>query len=266
MDLMDNNSFEWCGYRWKASMEGGRIIHPDTPWYWCSLDTINICENNILELNIRENPREVKYWDGKIYKPIIEAATLRSIEDFSYGTFSASIILPSGNNLWPSFWTSGSGNWPPEIDIMEAWSYNNGYFKWLIPQFPYISPSWKTTTNVHYRDADLKIASVGSRNVSWFKQHKDPTSDYIDYKCIWHPDSITFLVNDKIVRKITGDVCKNLTKNINNPEKGFRMNVIFNIWCENPSKYSVNLYTPMKIKDFRYEPYTIYYTPRCRSL
>lgn len=261
MDTTDN-SFEWCGYRWKAAQEGGRLIHPSYPWYWYSLDTINVCQDGILELWIRENPKEIKYWDGTIYNPTIEAATMRSLEDFSYGTFEASIMLPHGTNLWPSFWTSGSGNWPPEIDILEAWSGDDRYFKWFIPQPLYLSPSWRTTTNVHFNDLNLEHKSVGSRNISWFKQCKDPTENWITYKCEWKPDSITFYANDKEVRKVTGEACKNLVENLKTPEKGYRMNVLFNVWCENPKINKVTIKTPMKIKDFKYTPYTIYYKPK----
>ena len=253
MDMMDN-SFSWCGYKWDCKMEGGRIIHLDYPWCYYSLDAINVCENEVLELSIRENPKEIKYWDGKTYTSTYEAGTMRTLEDFSYGTFSLDIMLPAGTNLWPAFWLSGSGNWPPEIDIMEGWSENDKYFDWFIPQFPYLSPSWRTTTNIHYRDDSLVNKSIGSRNISWFKQKQNPVYNYIEYKCIWHPDKITFLSNGVVVREISGEICQDLVRNINNPSNGYRMSVIIDLWCE---KDNVNVYTPMKVKNFKYEPYKI---------
>ena len=260
MDTTVNN-FEWCGYHWKSEMDGGRLIHSDNPYQWYSLDTIRVCEDNILELWIRNNPKEINHWNGKMYNPSLEVSTMRSLEDFGYGTFSASIIMPKGTNLWSSFWTTGSGNWPPEIDILEAWSGEDGYFKWFIDQPPYLSPSWRTTTNVHFNNKELKHESVGSRNISWFKQTKDPTDNWITYTCDWKPNAITFYTNGKKVRQITGDACKNLIENLKNPKKGYRMNVIFNVWCEDPEKHKVSMRTPMKIKDFKYNPYTIYYRP-----
>ena len=256
-----SNSFKWCGYNWKPEMSGGRIININKPWMWYSTDIIRVYEGGVLELWLRKNPKKVKYWDGNTYEPDFEVATMRSVEDFSYGSFSASIMMPAGTSLWSSFWTSGSENWPPEIDIVEAWSGDDKYFKWFTSQAPFISPSWKTTTNVHFNNDKLEHNSVGSKNISWFKQNNDPTENWITYKCDWKPSSITFYVNNKEIRKITGDVCKNLVKNLKNPEKGYRMNVIFNIWCEDPKKYEVNMKTPMRIKDFKYEPYTIYYKP-----
>lgn len=249
-----SKSFQWCGYHWHSAMEGGRIIHPDFPWYWYSSDTIMLAENNTLELSIRRNPKEVHHWDGKTYNPQIEVATMRSDESFSFGTFSAEIKLPSGKNLWPSFWLTGTGNWPPEIDIMEAWSSHDSYFRMMIPQFPYIQPSWRTTTNVHYNNDKMEHKSTGSRNVPWIKQTRNPEFNTIKYECEWLPDKITIKVNGKEVRKTSEDICRMFKENLKNPEAGCRMNVIFNVWCENPDQYEVTMLHPMEIKNFTYTP------------
>lgn len=248
---------EWCGYNWKCEMEGGRIIHPEYPWYWCSLDTIKRNEDDTLELSMRENPRDVKHWDGKIYHPTYEVATMRSIEDFSYGTFSAEIKVPKGKRLSASFWTTGSGNWPPEIDIEEGWTEEKpSWFRWMIAQFPYFKPSWRTTTNIHYNNELMKHDSIGSRNIPWFKQCKNPSDNFIKYECEWLPNKITFKANGRIIRTITGHVCKNLTNNLEHPERGFRMNVVFNVWVENPDIRKPEIIQPMFIRNFKYTKYT----------
>jgi len=247
-----SDKFSWCGYNWKCSMDGGRIIHPDQPWMWYDSENIMLEKDNILNLTIENKPRDITYWDGTVYHPTIACGTMRSIESFDYGIFSAEILCPRGYNLWPSFWLTGEGNWPPEIDIMEAWSKNNDYFRLCIPQPPYLSPSWKTTTNVHYNDDNMNKTSVGSRNISVFKSAKDPAENFIKYELIWKPNEIIFKVNNKKVRKVGKDVCKKLTENIKDKEKGYKMNVIFNLWCENPSCCNVKLLSPMKIKNFTY--------------
>lgn len=248
-----SNTFNWCGYNWKCEMDGGRIIHPEFPWYWYSLDTIRVCEDSSLELKIKHNPKEVKHWDGTIYHPEFEVPTMRSIEDFSYGVFSAEIKMPTGKNISSSFWLTGSGNWPPEIDIEEGWTEEEStWFRLFECYFPWIKPSWRTTTNVHYRENNLTKTHIGSRNISFFKQPKDPVENWIRYKCIWEPDSITFYANDKKVRRVTGEVCKKMIKNIENPEKGFKMNAIFNVWCGNSIFNDIQMFTPMKIRNFTY--------------
>lgn len=252
------NTFKWCGYNWKCEMDGNRIIHPDYPWYWYSLDMIKPAfpsENDELSLYIMKNPKDVKYWDGKTYHPIYEVATMRSLEDFSYGTFSCEIKVPKGRNLSASFWLTGSGNWPPEIDIMEGFLDNSGnWFKCFEQYFPWIKLGWRTTTNMHYRDDQMNKTHIGSRNIPYLKQPFEPDDWFIEYKCVWKPDSITFYANDKVVRKVTGKECQQLTQNIKNPEKGFKVNVVFNVWVENPDEYKIEMNQPMYIRNFKYIP------------
>lgn len=230
------------------------MMHPDIPWMWYDKESVMLAKDDMLELFVRRSQAEITHWDGNTYKPIMSCGTVMSVEKFSYGTFSAEIMLPQGNNLWPSFWLTGAANWPPEIDIMEAWSGDNNYFKWFIAQPPYLSPSWRTTTNVHFLDETMQHGSSGSRNISWFKQTMDPSESFIEYKCVWQPKKITFLTNGKTVRTVAGHECEQLTKNIKEPEKGFEVNVIFNVWCENPSAKYVNMITPMLVKNFKYKP------------
>lgn len=252
------STFSWSGYDWSCSMEGGRLIHPNVPWYWIDKDNVKIINNvdeSVIELTLEHKNNTIKHWDGKIYNPTEASGSIRSVTGFSYGTFSADVKVPHGYNLWPSFWLSGEANWPPEIDIMEAWTYDDNCFVWTQPRFPWINPGWKTTNNVHYLKDDLSKTHAGSDNISIFKQWNNPMDNFINYKVEWLPDSITFYVNDKVVRRVGKETANDLTQNINKPEKGFKMNVIFNVWCENPEKYDVECLTPMQIKNFKYEPY-----------
>lgn len=251
---------EWCGYKWDSVMEGGRRIHPDMPWMWYCNDCASVDSDGVLHLKIENRPTEIHHWDGKVYKPTIATGVVRTRESFSYGTFSAEVQLPSGTNLWPSFWTTGDHSWPPEIDIMEAWSDNKGkYFRWTIPQFPYLVPSWKTTTNVHYNiydgdypDGERVKTAIGSRNIPWCKQRKDPDKNFVTYTCEWKPDSIKFYANGKLIRGVGAEVARDLTQN--NTSSDFRMDVIFNVWCENPAYNNVDMSHEMLVKNFTYTP------------
>lgn len=254
----------WCGYKWESVMEGGRRIHPGNPWMWYCDDCSWVDSDDVLHLKIEEKPIEIHHWDGKVYHPTIATGIIRSRRSFSYGTFSADVQLPEGTNLWPSFWTSGDKSWPPEIDIMEAWSDSHGkYFRWTIPQFPYLVPSWKTTTNIHYNtivdsegsyiDGHYQKTSIGSRNVPWCKQHNNPSKNFINYKVEWFPDVVRFYANGKLVREVSGSVPNELTQNNSDPD--FRMDVIFNVWCENPDSCNVSMSREMLVKNFKYTPY-----------
>lgn len=247
------NTFKWCNYNWSCKMEGYRIIHEKQPWQWYSLDAIDN-EDNTLALYVLKIPNTIEY-NGTTYHPLYEVATMRSLEDFSYGTFSAEIKVPEGRNLSASFWLTGSGNWPPEIDIMEGFLGDNGkWFHCFQKHFPWIKLGWSTTNNVVYRDEQMNQTHIGSENIPYIKQTKDPSKNWIEYKCKWEPDKITFYVNNKIVREVTGYVCQQLTKNIENPEKGFKMNAIFNVWTENPDECKIEMTQPMYIRNFKYIP------------
>lgn len=243
---------KWCGYNWDCKMDGYRTIHPKQPWQWYSLDAID-SKDDTLSLNVLKVPNTITH-DGIIYYPIYEVATMRSLEDFLYGTFSCEMKMPKGRNLSASFWLTGSGNWPPEIDIMEGFLGNNRkWFHCFQKYFPWIKLGWSTTNNVVYRDERMEKTHIGSRNIPYLKQPFKPDDWFIEYKCKWEPNKITFYANNKIVREVTGFECQQLTKNIENPEKEFKMNVIFNVWVENPNEHIIEVKQPMKIRNFRYE-------------
>lgn len=237
-----NNTFEWCGYHWKAAMEGNRIIHPDHPYSWYSANGI-IEDGRGLDLFIFDNPKEVTY-KGKTYKPRYEAAVMRSVESFGFGTFSCEMKMPKGSGFTASFWLSGEKNWPPEIDI------NEGFVKpWLTLK------GWNTTNNVHYRNEQMEHDHIRSKCVPLWKQCKNPTKNFIKYEVEWRPYIITFRANGKVTRVVDSYVCQQLTNNIEKPEKGYQMNVIFNTWNHNGGTSVME--APMVIRNFEYKPLDI---------
>lgn len=232
------NTINWCGVDFEPCMEGGRIIHPNEPWCWYSLEEVHTNEDGSIDLGVSCEPKEIKYWDGKTYHPQWKTGRMRSIQDFGYGTFSADIMAPKGRNLCSAFWLCGVGRWPDhgEIDIYEAWSSNNASYY----RFPL---SWDTTNNVHYLDFVTEDHKhVKSRGVGILKQASRPQGTFVNYKAEWRPNKVTFFVNDKKVRTVGWDVCKNFY--------GSRMKVIFDIL---PNGTSFSFDDCMKIKNFRYE-------------
>jgi len=200
------------------------------------------------------NPRDVKYWDGKIYHPVLERGLLRTDEAFDYGTFSVEAIMPKGLNTGASFWLSGNGNWPPEIDICEAWSKDDNYYQFFTTEFPWINPSWQTTTNVHYNDNDLIHRNIKSKNIPKCKQKLDPTENWIKYECIWEPEKITFKANGKTTRTVSKKISKMLTENLKTPSHGHMMDAIIDIYVADPHDVPNELYTPFRVRNFEYKP------------
>ena len=246
----------WCGCEWSCEMDGGRIIHPSYPhaWYSDSNDVIKVFENGEMELSYRENKKEIKHWDGKIYKPTIERALIRTKTPFEYGTFSIEAMCPKGLNLCCAFWLSGEGNWPPEIDILEAWSEDNNYSWRTTNRFPWIIPSWRTTYNVHYNNKNFIHEHLGSKNVMKCVQPLDPTENWIKYECVWEPDKITFKANGVVTKTVRKKYAQMLVNNLKNPEKGNLMDVIIEINVGDPKIIPSRLDTPFKVRNFKYKP------------
>ena len=237
---------DFCKYKWTMAMENGRLIHPDYPYMWYDCEAVYE-DDGTAELSAYREPNTIHHWDGHWYNPNVACCLLRSVDTFGYGTFSAEIMLPKGKNLWPAFWLCGSGEpWPAcgEIDICEAWTNRlGGYFKFGIPQPPYLVPSWNTTTNIHWQEDDGRHGYTGSRRLPLLFSLKRPANNFVKYEVEWRPDIITFRMNGKRVRTYGYDVAKHLHDK--------RMNVIFDLWTTGED---FTFDTPMKIRNFEYKP------------
>ena len=253
---MKINKFRWCNYEWEDCMEGGRKIHSNAPYTWYSSDenVLSRRRNGELHFYYRENPKEVTYWDGNIYKPSIERALIRTTTPFDYGTFSIEAMMPTGLNVSCAFWLSGDGNWPPEIDILEAWAESNNYSHQLSNCFPWLCPSWRTTWNVHYNNNKMKHDHFGSKNIFKHDQPLNPTTNWIKYECEWLPNKITFKANGKTTKTIGKKHSQMLVNNLKDSKKGYLMDVIIEINVENPKLMPNRLDTPLKVRNFMYEP------------
>lgn len=236
-------------------MEGGRKIHPDQPWEWYCDDCVYVDSDNALHLKVIDRPTEIRHWDHVTYHPVKAVGLVRSGEPFDYGTFSLEMKMPKGTYLSASFWLTGSESWPPEIDIEEGWTEGGDWLHNTTKYFPWFFKSWRTTTNVHYLDKKGEKTSkthVGSRNILKCKQPLDPSENFIEYKCVWKPESIEFFANGISVRKLTGKAVYKLIHNNESP--GHLMDAVINIWTENPEHYKVSMDTELVVKNFKYTP------------
>lgn len=253
---MKTNKFRWCNYEWEDCMEGGRKIHSKEPHTWYSADenVLSRRRNGELHFYYRENPQQIKYWDGETYKPSIERALIRTTTPFDYGTFSIEAMIPKGLNVGCACWLSGDGNWPPEIDVLEVLTTGGSYLQKWTNHFPWFGKSWRTTYNVHYNDNKLVHRHFGSKNIRFKHQPLDPTENWIKYECEWLPDKITFKANGVVTKVIGKKHANMLTENIKKPEKGHLMDFIIDINVDDPKLIPNRLDTPFKVRNFMYEP------------
>ena len=234
--------FKYFGFNWTTLMEG-RKLHPSFSYmYYDGVNTIRVNQEGDLELGIKYLPAVITDYQGT-FESTYAVATMRTKEKLKQGYLEAEIKLPRGKRLWPAFWLTGAGSWPPEIDILEAWSENRGnYFRLTQPQPPYLVPGWRVTTNYHYKDwtaPDSQKQAIGSRQISIFKMWRSPDENFHKYGVYFDDNEIRFYVDGKLLRKT--DVYKQCIA---------PFNIVLNVWCE---QYSPIITSPMIVKNLKFE-------------
>jgi beta-glucanase (GH16 family) len=122
---------------------------------------------------------------GRVFDFVSGRIDTRAKVEFTYGTFSARIMLPSGAGLWPAFWAlGGNGAWPAtgEIDVME----NVGEPDWVSAALhgPGYSGETPFVNRLYFPNGD---GAAGWRV----------------YGARWEPDRISFFVDGKLLYHAT---------------------------------------------------------------
>lgn len=97
--------------------------------------------------------------------------------------------MPVGTHVCPALWASGSINWPPEIDVLEAYTDETLDYKKGVGMM----------SNVHMTFEGQKADAKQLR-------HRLPNkiaSEFIDYVLWWEKDFIKIYYNGYLVRHIT---------------------------------------------------------------
>ncbi|MCL2848223.1 MAG: glycoside hydrolase family 16 protein [Firmicutes bacterium] len=131
---------------------------------------------------------------GRAYMSEFTSSRMRTSDNFSqmFGRFEAKISLPTFTGAWPAFWmmpernTLTGGGWPRngEIDIMEA----RGRNPYTVAQTVHIGVG----SHARHRwlgrapDYQLSVPGQGGRTIR----------DFIIYRIDWHPDRISWYVDD----------------------------------------------------------------------
>ena len=231
-------TINWSGYKWLTQERWGQI-HLEKPNWWYDPTAIQINSKSEIVLKTHYNPKRF----GDIISPI-GVGLISCTEKFSYGVFSIEAKLPKGPRLWPAFWMYAWESWPPEIDILEA--YSNGkssYFNWNWEAL--FGKVWRVETNIHLGEPPTNY-SLGAK--PGYLDFTSPTEKFNTYTLDWTPTYIKIYFNNKLIRHITD------SKTLEQLE-GKTMNVIINNGIQN--SYSVNSSidtTEFLVRNFRYTP------------
>jgi len=166
--LTDRNTYK--GYSWGQ-------YHPDQLWQY--FDDSMVKYDGRFLLKTLKNPKE---FDGVMIP--FATGVVSSSNTYMYGYFETDILFPRSKQQWPAFWLTGSKTWPPEIDVVEAYSKDDHYggYKRFQP-------------NVHYGDK-MKIGAVN------IPLPKSLSGSYIKFGVEWQVDYIKFYYNGYLVKVV----------------------------------------------------------------
>jgi len=191
---------------------------------WFDIHAVNLSPKG-LELSITDHILEDN-------DTIIPNGTGRIISknSYSYGIFEWNIILPKGKQLWPAIWLTHADTWPPEIDVIEAYSNNDSFY------------NNKLNSNVYYGNSEENNKQIMAMSHGFLINE----NGLINLKLHWTKEFIRIYYNNYLVRQITN---KKVLKSFNdNPI----MKVIMNNGIRKSSTFKQMSTSPLIIKNFYY--------------
>ena len=188
MELIFEDNFQSFNKdAWRIGQPWGKF-HPGSPYQYYGDESVFI-QNDCLILNQVYSPKQLTTWEDpkKLYDIPYSVGLVTSYESYGYGFYEFEVELPYGSGLWPAVWLSCVDSWPPEIDILEAYSDDKNNYKNNLQ------------SNFHFNTQDKKESS-GARN------HPVKSSyDKLKLSCWWSKDFIKIYYNGHLVRQITSD-------------------------------------------------------------
>lgn len=105
---------------WRVNRYGGRgddgAFNPSAEGAYYSPANVGV-ENGCAYLEIRPDPAVVEGTSYTHSSGMLSSQGALELEDGDY--VEARVWIPSGDGLWPAFWTLPDDRWPPETDIFE---------------------------------------------------------------------------------------------------------------------------------------------------
>ena len=198
------NLDEWrYGQVWGDFHSGNLTTHYDVD------GTYSYVSPEGLALEIRNSPKtwikdELPEWRRskelpEVFTIPIAIGIVNTKQSWQYGWFESWIKLPKGSPYWPAFWLTGANSWPPEIDILEAYSQHGETYE---------SKTWwgkkrsnhKIQPNIHYGSTENDTKKMYG---SWDVPVAKCTERFVQYACLWEKDRIEIYYDGNIVFKCT---------------------------------------------------------------
>jgi len=122
-------------------------------------------------------------------------------QTWQYGWFEAWIKLPKGQSFWPAFWSSAIDSWPPEIDILEAYSERGPKYDGpTISQHWRYRPNRQIRPNLHYGLDELENRD---HYIGYDIPVAECTERFVQYACLWEKDRIEIYYDGYKVQECT---------------------------------------------------------------
>ena len=240
-------TINWQGHQWLTRARYGMYHPDDVHRYWYDSTAVEI-RNGSLILKTHPNPHTFHIGKKEVTSPM-GIGRVNCTTEFGYGLYEIEAKLPTGNDLWPAFWIHPFQSWPPEIDILEAYTAHNrkGYFKpfWKVSTpIKNVLGFWDVQTNIHYRKGKKNFSTGGRTHWLGFR---NPRKHFTKYSVLIAPDRIVIYYNGREVRRMED-------KAIMQTWHGKTFQVILNNALMEDAKLHHTPVTEFTIKSFKYTP------------
>jgi len=186
----DNLNFD----KWSEGHSWGEF-HPSFPYqyYGKGKDFIDV-KDNCLNLYTRYKPKKFIESNKTEININYGIGLVTSRQNFKYGYYEINCILPSGKLLWPAIWLTAVKTWPPEIDLLEAYSGKKSDYRNKLG-IPFV----KFEPNIHYGFVENKTKKNYGAKI--YPIPNNPTERPTTFSLHWTESFIKFYYDGYLVFK-----------------------------------------------------------------